>query len=130
MDGTVRAWDIESGDCLNIYSLNNQCKQIALYEPKNILLCELATEMSFLDLNENQRLVPILAMNSFTTYDKYLIGWQFEKKLFQVWDIKNRMLIHEQQCTQSGDMISTPCKKLYIFFQFAFSHSHFYLFPY
>jgi hypothetical protein len=111
VDGTVRAWDIESGDCLNIYSLNNQCKQIALYEPKNILLCKLATEISFLDLNENQRRVPILAMNSFTTYGRYLIGWQFEKKLFQVWDIKDRMLIYEQQCTQSGDMISTPCMK-------------------
>jgi WD40 repeat protein len=109
MDSTIRIWDIESGECIHVFSCRDHCMKLTLFEANNLLLCGQLDEITVIDIVTNKMLPSIIGISSFTIYqDRFIIGWNSDAKMFMVWDMEGNKFIHSEKCAIAGNMLSTP----------------------
>lgn len=90
-DGVLRAWDIDSGECMKMYHYKDAIFSIEIY--KNYLFSTLYSEVTVLDLDTDQTLPSFVGISSFTIEEETMCGWNRIKSCFEFIDMKVNIII-------------------------------------
>jgi WD40 repeat protein len=94
MDGVIRFWDLDSGECLKMFHCKEAIFGISIVD--HLLYCTLYSEVFVLDPDSDHKCIPFVGISNFyiSADGTLLCGWNRNKSSFDFVDIKTHNVVY------------------------------------